>query len=129
MATGDGARARRAVAIAGCYSDLNLDTDAGMVTGNGGFNITKTATGWKATFVELMQDGGEYYPEAAIDNLRVDERRGVVTFNIDLHDGAHVTRLRNVTATVTRTGIKMNWRGHSASHGKPDPFMRRLAHC
>ncbi len=113
------------IPIIGCYSDLKLLDNEGMVIGNGGFVIKKVNGRYVATFTELMHDGGEYYPEVAIENLIVNETKRIITFDIALHSGRDGKVLRRVTGRVTRVGIKMNWRGHRAEHGQPNPFMRR----
>ncbi len=113
------------IPIIGCYSDLRLLENEGMVIGNGLFVIRKVNGRYVATFTELMHDGGEYYPEVTIENLVVNESQRIITFDLALHDGRDVTVLRRVTGRVTRVGIKMNWRGHSAEHGQANPFMRR----
>ena len=113
------------IPIIGCYSDLKLLENEGMVVGNGSFIIRKVNGRYVATFTELMHDGGEYYPEVTIENLIVNESKRIITFDIALHSGRDVTVLRWVTGKVTRAGIKMNWHGHRAEHGQANPFMRR----
>lgn len=113
------------IPITGCYSDLKLLENEGMVIGNGSFVIRKVNGRYAATFTELMHDGGEYYPKATIENLTVNESKKIITFDIALHSGRDGTVLRHVTGRVTHAGIKMNWRGHSAEHGQANPFMRR----
>ena len=113
------------IPIIGCYSDLKLLKNEGMVIGNGGFVIRKVNGRYVATFTELMHDGGEYYPDFRIRNLIVNQSKRIITFDIALHSGRDEKVLRRVTGRVTRAGIKMNWRGHHAEHGQPNPLMRR----
>lgn len=114
-----------ATPIVGCYSDLKLLESEGMVIGNGSFIIRKENGKYVATFTELMHDGGEYYPDATVKNLIVNESKGIIIFDLALHSGRDIAVLRLVSGRITRAGVKMNWRGNAAEHCSEDPFMRR----
>ena len=113
----------------GCYSDLKLIENEGVVIGSGSLMIKRVHGKYTATFVELMHDGGEYYPQVPVRNLAVDQAKGRITFDLVLHQGKVTQEIPHVTGKVSDAGIKMNWRGRAALYGRSNPFMRRMQGC
>lgn len=120
---------RRLPAIVGCYSDLHLDSDNALVTGTGSFEIKRYKNRYSAIFVELVGDGGSYLPAVHIPNLKVDEVKRIVFFDIVLHDGRDKKLLRNVSGRISAAGIKMNWRAQGTLIGSANPFLKRSKVC
>jgi hypothetical protein len=127
-----GAAARATAQIAGCYSDLRVIDNEGLVVGTGSFRIRKDNGKYFATFTELLGDGGRYSKPKPVRNLHVDDRNMVIRFDLSLESSNRSagTELRNVTGRISKRGIKMIWRGQGTDFGTPNPFLqRRAANC
>lgn len=110
--------------ISGCYSDTALIKNEGLVVGNGYFKINKANGQYKATFSELISDGGESAAEVKVRNLIINEAEKVIVFDLLLNSGILLHRVKGI---ITSQGIKMYWRKNIASeYGQPNPFMRRV---
>ena len=123
---------RRSVPITGCYSDLSLIENKSLVVGTGSFRIRKVNGRYVATFTELLDDGGSYASPKPVQNFRVNESTGTITFDMPLSSsnrGGSVL-LRNASGRVSRNGIQMNWQGHGGDYGENNPFFhRRTRNC
>ncbi|MEJ7849543.1 MAG: hypothetical protein WKF92_15785 [Pyrinomonadaceae bacterium] len=121
-----------AARITGCYSDLKLIEEEGLVVGAGSFNITKVKGKYSATFTELIGDGGEYTAGTKVRNLSVDEPRRRIRFDLPLlGEGREIEYVKGATGRITRSGIQMNWRGAFGRFGgSSKPFLaRRTRNC
>ncbi len=113
------------VSIVGCYSDLNLDKENGVVTGTGSFRIRPSKGKYEAFFTELIGDGGSYAKTAKVRNFKVNTAKRKVAYDAVLHDGRFSITLSGVTGRISQGGIKMNWRGSGTAIGDANPYLRR----
>ena len=117
-----------AVAIAGCYSDLSTKT--GDVIGAGVVEIKKKNGKYVGTFAELRNEAGLTWDETSLGNLTVNELSKTITFDIKFHrhkdiNTRYLETVQGATGKITKSGVKMNWRGKSAEMGGVNPFMKR----
>ncbi len=121
-----------AVSIVGCYSDLNTST--GDVVGAGAVKITKKNGKYIGTFEELRNERGDAWDAIPLENLVVNEQTKTISFDIKFHrvkdiNTRYLEIVRGVTGKITKSGIRMNWRGKRAEYGAANPFMKRDKDC
>ena len=126
------AQKQPAVLIVGCYSDLNTST--GDVVGAGVVKITRKNSKYVGTFEELRNERGDAWDATPLENLVIDKSSRTIKFDIRFHrvkniNTRYLETVRGVTGKITKSGIKMNWRGKSAEYGGSKPFMKRDKDC
>jgi len=119
--------AQTRVQFIGCYSDVSPIPE-GEIVGTGSFRISKHDGRYTASFAELISDSGEQNKPIAVGNFKIDQRTGRISFDLLLNRGGNPVIIRNVSGKITKTGIKMYWRGNGGEYGKSNPFLRRRAH-
>jgi len=126
------AQKHSAISIVGCYSDLNASS--GDVVGAGVVKIKKKNGKYVGTFEELRNERGDAWEAIPLENLVVDESSRTIKFDIKFHrlkdiNTRYLETVRGVTGKITKSGLKMNWRGKSAEYGGTNPFMKRGKDC